>query len=101
MAKTKEKVQLTPEQRAEEKRKKDAALAEKRKADVLKAEQKAEAKRQKEAALYEKRKAAHSAMMKQAMELSKTNPKAAAKMGLSFPELCDRILSSAKFDRMK
>ena len=28
-------------------------------------------------------------------------PKAAAKMGMSFPELCDRILSSAKFDRMK
>ena len=28
-------------------------------------------------------------------------PKAAAKMGVSFPELCDRILSSAKFDRMK
>jgi len=28
-------------------------------------------------------------------------PKAAAKMGVSFTELCDRILSSAKFDRMK
>ena len=28
-------------------------------------------------------------------------PKAAAKMGLSFPELCDRILSSAKFDPQK
>ena len=28
-------------------------------------------------------------------------PKAAAKMGISFPELCDKILSSAKFDRMK
>jgi D-alanine-D-alanine ligase-like ATP-grasp enzyme len=28
-------------------------------------------------------------------------PKAAAKMGISFPELCDKILSSAKFDVMK
>jgi D-alanine-D-alanine ligase len=28
-------------------------------------------------------------------------PKAAAKMGISFPELCERILSSAKFDGAK
>ena len=28
-------------------------------------------------------------------------PKAAAKMGLSFPELCDKIISSAKFDQVK
>ena len=47
---------------------------------LSKAEIRAEAKRQKEAAQYEKRKKAHSQMMKQAMELAKTNPKAAAKM---------------------
>ena len=28
-------------------------------------------------------------------------PKAAAKMGVTFPELCDKILSSAKFDPVK
>jgi D-alanine-D-alanine ligase-like ATP-grasp enzyme len=28
-------------------------------------------------------------------------PKAAAKMGMPFPELCDRIISSAKFDPVR
>ena len=44
------------------------------------AEQRAEAKRLAEAETYRKRKAAHSEMMKKAMELAKTNPKAASKM---------------------
>ena len=80
MANTNQKVKLTPEQQAEERRKKAEAQAAKRQAAAAAAEKKAEAKRQKEAALYEKRKAAHSAMLKRAMELAKTNPKAAAKM---------------------
>ena len=28
-------------------------------------------------------------------------PKAAKKMGISFPELCDKIISSARYDPMK
>ena len=47
---------------------------------LTKAELRAEEKRKKEAEAYMKRKQAHSEMMKKAMELAKTNPKAAAKM---------------------
>ena len=47
---------------------------------LTKAEIRAEQKRVKEAEAYQKRKQAHSEMMKKAMELAKTNPKAASKM---------------------
>lgn len=47
---------------------------------LTKAELRQQAKQAKEAAAYEKRKKEHSAMMKRAMELAKTNPKAATKM---------------------